>query len=181
MKRVRCPKCDNYIQFDETKYKTGQSLVFICDNCKKQFSIRIGKSKLNAANRREESANEDDGLQEFGNIIVLENGFAYKQVLPLHEGDNLIGRRNKGNDIDIPIESNDPSLDRRHCYIHVKRDKQGKMIYTLRDNDSITGTFYMNELLGPKDRIRLEDGAVVTLGATTFILHEAIHDNKPEI
>ena len=144
MKRVRCPKCDNYIQFDETKYKTGQSLVFICDNCKKQFSIRIGKSKLNAANRREESANEDDGLQEFGNIIVLENGFAYKQVLPLHEGDNLIGRRNKGNDIDIPIESNDPSLDRRHCYIHVKRDKQGKMIYTLRDNDSITGTFYMN-------------------------------------
>lgn len=34
MKRVRCPKCDNYIQFDETKYQEGQSLVFICDNCK---------------------------------------------------------------------------------------------------------------------------------------------------
>ena len=49
MKRVRCPKCDNFIQFDETKYGEGQSLVFICDNCKKQFSIRIGKSKLNAA------------------------------------------------------------------------------------------------------------------------------------
>lgn len=27
MKRVRCPKCDNYIQFDETKYEEGQSLV----------------------------------------------------------------------------------------------------------------------------------------------------------
>ena len=48
MKRVRCPKCDNYIQFDETKYEEGQSLVFVCDNCKKQFSIRIGKTKLNA-------------------------------------------------------------------------------------------------------------------------------------
>lgn len=34
MKRVRCPKCDNYIQFDETKYEEGQSLVFVCDNCK---------------------------------------------------------------------------------------------------------------------------------------------------
>ena len=54
MKRVRCPKCDNFIQFDETKYGEGLSLVFICDNCKKQFSIRIGKSKLNAANRKEE-------------------------------------------------------------------------------------------------------------------------------
>ena len=46
MKRVRCPKCDNYIQFDETKYEEGQSLVFVCDNCKKQFGIRIGKSNL---------------------------------------------------------------------------------------------------------------------------------------
>ena len=54
MKRVRCPKCDNYIQFDETKYEEGQSLVFVCDNCKKQFGIRIGKSKLSAGSRREE-------------------------------------------------------------------------------------------------------------------------------
>mgnify|MGYP001532269216 CR=1 FL=1 len=48
MKRVLCPKCDNYITFDETKYTEGQSLVFVCDHCKKQFSIRIGKSKLKA-------------------------------------------------------------------------------------------------------------------------------------
>lgn len=27
MKRVLCPKCDNYITFDETKYTEGQSLV----------------------------------------------------------------------------------------------------------------------------------------------------------
>ena len=25
MKRVLCPKCDNYITFDETKYTEGQS------------------------------------------------------------------------------------------------------------------------------------------------------------
>lgn len=176
MKRVRCPKCDHYIQFDETKYETGQSLVFICDNCNKQFSIRIGKSRLNAASRREEKVDEREGTKDWGNIVVIENVFAYKQVFPLHEGDNLIGRRNKGNEIDIAIESNDPSLDRRHCYIHVKRDKQGKPVYTLRDNDSVTGTFLMNGLLGPKDHVRIEDGAVVTLGATTFILHEAEQD-----
>ncbi len=173
MKRVRCPKCDNYIQFDETKYEAGQSLVFVCDKCQKQFSIRLGKSKLNAANHREEQVDEKEGTQDFGNIVVIENVFAYKQVFPLHEGDNLIGRRNRGETLDIPIESSDPSLDRRHCYINVKRGKQGRMLYTLRDNDSITGTFLMNELLGPKDRVRIEEGAVVTLGATTFIFHEA--------
>ena len=69
------------------------------------------------------------------------------------EGDNLIGRRSKGTEVDIPIETSDPSMDRRHCIINVKRNKQGEVIYTLRDNDSITGTFLMNEILGNKDRI----------------------------
>lgn len=177
MKRVRCPKCDNYIQFDETKYEEGQSLVFVCDQCKKQFGIRIGKSKLNAANRREEVVNETDGLQDYGNIVVVENVFAFKQVLPLKEGDNVIGRRSKGTEVDIPIESNDPSLDRRHCIIHVKRNKQGEVVYTLRDNDSVTGTFLMNELLGPKNRVRIEGGAIITLGATTLILRSAESDS----
>ncbi len=177
MKRVRCPKCDNYIQFDETKYEEGQSLVFVCDQCKKQFGIRIGKSKLNAANRREEVVDETDGLQDYGNIVVVENVFAFKQVLPLKEGDNVIGRRSKGTEVDIPIESNDPSLDRRHCIIHVKRNKQGEVVYTLRDNDSVTGTFLMNELLGPKNRVRIEGGAIITLGATTLILRSAESDS----
>lgn len=173
MKRVRCPKCDNYIQFDETKYEEGQSLVFVCDQCKKQFGIRIGKSKLNAANRREEIVDETEGIKDYGNIVVVENVFAFKQVLPLKEGDNVIGRRSKGTEVDIPIESNDPSLDRRHCVINVKRNRQGETVYTLRDNDSVTGTFLMNELLGPKDRIRIEGGSIITLGATTLILRSA--------
>lgn len=31
----------------------------------------------------------------------------------------------------------------------------------------------MNEILGPKERVRIEDGAVITLGATTLILRAA--------
>ena len=31
----------------------------------------------------------------------------------------------------------------------------------------------MNEILGPKDQIRIEDGAIITLGATTLILRAA--------
>ena len=82
MKRVRCPKCDNYIQFDETKYTEGQSLVFVCDNCKKQFGIRIGKAKLSAANRKEEVVDETEGTEDWGNVVAIENVFGYKQVLP---------------------------------------------------------------------------------------------------
>lgn len=172
MKRILCPKCDNYITFDETKYTEGQSLVFICEHCKKQFAIRIGKTKLKAT-RKEEVLDENANNTNFGSIVVVENVFGYKQVLPLKEGDNVIGRRNKGTEIDVPIETADPSMDRKHCVINVKRNKQGKLIYTLRDNQSITGTFLMNEILGDKDRVRIEEGTIITLGATTLILRVA--------
>lgn len=167
MKRIMCPKCENYITFDETQYTEGQSLVFVCQHCKKQFGIRIGKTKLKAKerNQTEEEANE------YGSIVVIENVFGYKQVFSLIEGDNIIGRRCTGNKITIPIETSDMSMDRRHCIINVKRDNQGKTVYTLRDNPSLTGTFLQNEILKDKDRIRIENGAIITIGATTFILH----------
>lgn len=178
MKRVRCPKCDHFIQFDETKYAEGQSLVFVCDNCQKQFGIRIGVSKLRALQREENKGqaplpSPEEQQENVGSIVAVENVFGFRQEHPLQLGDNIIGRRNKGDDVHVPIETNDPSMDRHHCVLNVKRGKTGKLVYTLRDNDSITGTFLMNEVLGAKDRVRIEDGAIITLGATTLILHAA--------
>ncbi|MDE6217017.1 FHA domain-containing protein [Bacteroides sp.] len=172
MKRIRCPKCENYLTFDETKYTEGQSLVFVCDQCKKQFSIRLGKTKMRAP-QKEEHPCESEFKEAFGNITVIENIFGFKQVLPLQEGDNIIGRRCVGTIVNVPIETSDMSMDRRHCIINVKRNKQGALIYTLSDAPSLTGTFLNNEILKDKDRIRIEDGAIVTIGATTFILHSA--------
>ena len=156
MKRIRCPKCENYLTFD----------------CKKQFSIRLGKTKMKAP-QKEENPDETEYKEAFGNITVIENVFGFKQVLPLQEGDNKIGRRCVGTVINVPIETSDMSMDRNHCVINVKRNKQGKLVYTLRDAPSLTGTFLNNEILGDKDRVRIEDGAIVTIGATTFILRAA--------
>ena len=61
MKRVRCPKCDNYITFDENKYKEGQSLVFQCPQCGKQFGIRIGVSKLRNTQKEDNPEENADG------------------------------------------------------------------------------------------------------------------------
>lgn len=172
MKRIRCPKCENYLTFNETKYTEGQSLVFVCEHCKKQFSIRLGKTKMKAP-QKDDNPDENEYKEAFGNITVIENVFGFKQVLPLREGDNKIGRRCVGTVVDVPIETSDMSMDRNHCVINVKRNKQGKLVYTLRDAPSLTGTFLNNEILGDKDRIRIEDGAIVTIGATTFILRTA--------
>lgn len=174
MKRVRCPKCDNYIIFDETKYAAGQSLVFQCAECGKQFGIRMGVSKLRDT-QKEENANSDQPVAdtEFGSIVVIENVFHYKQVLPLQMGDNVIGRYQKGNPINTPIETVDPSVDLNHCTLNVSRDKRGELKYILRDNNSNTGTFVDNVEIPPRERRVIEDGTLFTIGATSIILKAA--------
>ena len=136
MKRVRCPKCENFITFDETRYTDGQSLVFQCPDCGKQFA----------------------------------NMFHYKQVIPLRMGDNIIGRHQKGNPINTPFETVDPSVDLNHCTITVSRDKHGALRYTLKDNNSNTGTFVDNVELTPRERRIITDGTLFTIGATSIIL-----------
>jgi len=177
MKRVRCPKCDNYIVFDETKYTDGQSLVFVCEHCKKEFGIRIGKSKLTGIHS-EKTLDEQAYSQDYGSIVVVENKFAFKQVIPLSLGDNEFGRYIKGTNLNKPIETSDPSVDTFHCVIKVEKTKTGELRYILRDAPSETGTFYMNTILRDNDRIRVEDGGIITIGATTLILRAA--GNKDE-
>ncbi|MCD8296165.1 MAG: FHA domain-containing protein [Prevotella sp.] len=173
MKRVRCPKCDGFITFDETNYVDGQSLIFQCPDCGKQFGIRIGKSKLRDT-RKNENLNVNIENNSFGSIIVIENVFHYKQVLPLKFGDNTIGRYIKGSTTTIPIETNDPSIDINHCILNVSKDIKGKLKYTLRDGPSNTGTFVDNEILKNNERRIIYNGALFTIGATSIIL------KKPE-
>lgn len=172
MKRVRCPKCDSYITFDETRYQQGQQLVFVCPQCNKQFGLRIGPGKLHPR-RKDEQPDEQANSKEWGSIVVIENVFHYKQVLPLVYGENVIGRYVRGNDITTPIETVDPSVDTKHCMINVGYDKRGQLQYLLRDAPSETGTFVQTHILKDNEKYPLHDGDVVTIGATTFILRAA--------
>ena len=198
MKKVRCPKCNSYTVFDETRYQPGQRLVFVCSQCNKQFGIKIPQPPpsppLGECLGSERVASLDtppkgaiarwkrsnwgacDGGMEGASDIVVENAFHYRQEIPLEMGDNVFGRYVHGTNINKPIETVDPSVDTRHCIIRVQRRKDGKLEYILRDAPSGTGTFFMNEILRDQDRIRLQDGSVITIGATTLILK--IDDNE---
>jgi len=171
MKRVRCPKCDNFITFDETKYKSGQRLVFQCPQCGKEFGIRIGVSKLRKTQKEENNSSIDENVEsQYGSLHVIENVFHFRQVIPLQMGENVIGRYMKGNPINCPIETVDPSVDMTHCTITVSKDKNGKLQYVLRDGPSYTGTFVDNVILGDRERRVIEGGTLFTIGATSIIL-----------
>jgi hypothetical protein len=153
----------------------GQSLVFVCQHCKKEFGIRIGKSALTGIHE-EKHLDENEYDKDYGSIVVVENPFAFKQVIPLILGDNEFGRYIKGTNINKPIETRDPSIDTFHCVITVKK-VNNKIKYILRDAPSDTGTFYMNTILRNNDRIEIQDGAIITIGATTMILRAATEVN----
>lgn len=172
MKKVRCPKCDNYIIFDETKYKEGQSLVFQCTECGKQFGIRLNTGKA-GENMEKPSDTKEDQEEKIpvGHLVVIENVFGFRQELPVYMGDNVIGRYQKGQNIQCPIESSDPSIDMHHCVLTIQRNKKGQLKYILRDGPSYTGTFVGGELLGDKEKRVIENGTLFTLGATSLILH----------
>ena len=81
MKRVRCPKCDNYIQFDETKYESGQSLVFICDNFK--IAKRIIEDLFDSAQKKVIIEDYIAG-QEFSYYVISDgyNAMPLNSVVP---------------------------------------------------------------------------------------------------
>ena len=134
-----------------------------------EFGIRIGVSKLRA---RQKDENPDEQANEAGcgSLVVIENMFHYKQVLPLRMGDNVIGRYQKGNPANCTFETVDPSVDLNHCTVTVSRDKRGQLRYTLKDNNSNTGTFVDNVELTPRERRVISEGTLFTIGATSIIL-----------
>lgn len=198
MKRVKCPECGTPITFDEKKYSLGKALIFTCPHCAKRFGIRLKKktpannnvntetpenlsefdktivtdtsvnTKANNAVSQNDTAT--DNMPFVGEILVIENVFHYKQILPLHIGDNTIGRYTKGITLDCPIHTDDPSIDITHCCINVSRDKKGNLKYILRDGPSNTGTFVDNTILGDRERRVIDNGTLFTIGATSILL-----------
>ncbi|MBQ8099051.1 MAG: FHA domain-containing protein [Bacteroidaceae bacterium] len=158
MKRIACPKCGNFVTFDEKAYPANRILVFECAACKKQFKVRVNKSQ-------DEEAEE----QAYGYLTVIENNFHQKQILPLRMGPNIVGRYVRGTSANAAIVTTDPSMDTTHCIIDVKRNKKGKLMFVLRDAPSGTGTFYQDEILRDSDRINMDNDAIITIGATSML------------
>ena len=161
MKRIRCPKCDQTILFDETQYEAGRILVFECAECHKQFKIRLPRSK----NNQDLPKNLPVGY-----LTILENAFQFKQVLPIILGENIIGRSVKGTKANLAFRTVDPSIDTTHCIITAEKEKDGSTLFLLQDATSNTGTFLQNQLLQPREQAIIKEGDIINIGAATMIL-----------
>ena len=82
MKKIRCPKCDDFVLFDEASVSVGSVAVFHCEHCGHSFRVRF-KAKEKA----------DENAPDYGSLIILENMFCHRQEFPLHLGDNVAERK----------------------------------------------------------------------------------------
>ncbi len=173
MKHLRCPQCQHIMSFDDTTCEPSKVLVLKCPLCGKKFGVRI-KAKADVPqdvqDNQETIVGEPKKSNDCGQIVVIENNYCYRQVFPLHMGDNLIGRQKENYVVDCPIESGDLNIDYRHCVISVSRKKNGKLQYVLRDKPSNKGTFVDGLRLDPKEKRVIEDGTVFSIGLTSVML-----------
>lgn len=165
MKRIRCPKCDEPILFDDALYVPGRTLVFECPCCNKQFKIRLPSPKTEAQATETEAA-------VLGYFVVIENAFHYRQIIPLRLGRNTIGRQVPGTNANAAFKTVDPSVDTTHCHVQVQQKAGGAVRFILRDGPSGTGTFVLDHIVGARETVYLHEGDIVTIGATTLIMHE---------
>ena len=161
------------ISFDDATCEPGQVVVLNCPSCGKKFGVRV-KARAQAPqvgqDDKETPVSEAVKTGDCGQIVVIENNYCYRQVFPLHMGDNLIGRQKENYVVDCPIESGDLNIDYRHCVIRVSRKKNGQLQYVLRDKPSNKGTFVDGARLDSKERRVIEDGTVFTIGLTSVML-----------
>lgn len=168
MKRVKCPQCGNYITFDENEFHAGQKILFVCEDCGRKFGLRMGLSKLkdNPTDVEEETR---AGNAPYGRIVAIENKYSFRQEIPLQLGDNVIGRKMRGNPVNCPIDTGDLTMDLSHCVISVGRNKGG-LRFVLRDGPSNHGTFVNGERMSPQERRNIEPGTMINIGATSIML-----------
>lgn len=167
---ILCPYCKKRIDYVAMRSHIARDghIEMPCPGCKRTLGFRLRpKEEKNPVNGN--TSEVQPKRETIARLYVVENVFAYAADFPLYEGLNRVGRYNdKHSALEVPIRTNDPSMDRTHCLIEVSHTAEGLEVVVM-DNDSMTGTFVSARELAPGERYVLQDGDVLTLGATSLI------------
>lgn len=174
-KYIICPYCKKRIEFELIRVSMDKNrhVSMPCPGCKRRLAFTLQDERTKEVRQTtKQTARGDQELQPLAILHVVENVFGFAADFPLYAGLNRVGRYNdKHTDLEVAIRSADPSLDRNHTLITVEETSEG-VVSIIMDDDSMTGTFLNARELTPGEKHRLEDGDVITLGATSLIYSE---------
>lgn len=175
--KIICPYCGGRIGVDVSHLDSEHEERIICELCHKPIAVFRHQAQALLHTDRAVKAVSLEGMQFTDEDIYLEfleNEFAPSQLLTVPEGKSILGRFNPRSSADLQVMTTDPSMDRNHSVLMLN----SKGWLTIMDNDSMTGTFVNGLELDPGERRRLTNGDVLTLGATSTIVHLPEEDEE---
>lgn len=174
---VHCPYCNVQTQVEVPPPDAEKSIRSICTSCHHPIAVYSSQARaLHHTDRtvRAIAVEPWDFSDEPFYIEFVENQFAHPQRLRIPHGTSRTGRYNAHSATELQVFTNDPSLDRTHLRLWLKDD--GTLL--AQDAESSTGTYLNSTLLAPRVWARLTDGDVLTMGATTAIIHMPEEDDS---
>ena len=155
-KHVKCPKCSQKL---EVTNKNQESVLLVrCPQCNAKMRVKFDTGETVLADAEDRS--EIIGLLKYG-----------EKYCPLHEGVNILGRKVKQSQADVPIETDDLTMSRKHATIEIVRLKSNKIkavLGDLRDREKAVVKPIIHEgiPLDADDRVVICFGDTIQLGET---------------
>lgn len=164
--RIKCPICGAILEVVDNPANYEKNVV--CPNCKsknkwKEFKRVVYKPA--APTPEEDSTHIELKTKDaIGYLLELSSSRQYS----LKEGKNLIGRRTykSQSPADIPIETTDMGMSRRHMYIDVMRGRDGYYHAYAYNANNQNDTLINGVRLEDDDKIGLKHGDIITLCET---------------
>lgn len=173
----KCNSCNKAYKTKVLDHYKGKHITLTCPNCKNKsiifIPVSVQKEKISQESNSQKK--NDQGVKIFqinARILVNNTLGSKKQSFLIKFGENIVGRKTKGNTIDIPIETNDRFMGRKHCIIVARERNDSKSLYyTLKELDAKNKIILNGRLVESDEEILLAKGDELILG-TTKILFE---------
>ena len=161
---IHCPHCQVGLKIDEQKIPAHLE-TFNCPKCKQPIPIKLVQASAPAKIDSAETQLLQSGCKQTGRLEVEVNPDTPAQVICLHEGDQLIGRRSCQADHSefIGINTSDRSMSRTHLRIQVQKDAKNGYKHYLSDNNSKNNTLYNGNYLEKEEVGVLNDGDEIVI------------------
>ena len=120
---IHCPHCQVGLKIDEQKIPAHLE-AFNCPKCKQPIPVKLVNASLSTTSASAETQVLQATCSQMGRLEVESNPDTLPQMLLLHEGEQLIGRRSGqvDNAEFTGINTNDRSMSRAHLRIQVQKD-----------------------------------------------------------
>lgn len=163
--RIKCPFCGAILETADNPANYEKNIV--CPNCKtknkfkdfKRIAIKKAPSPEDDVTQIEHKTKD-----AIGYLLDVNSSRRYL----LKEGRNLIGRRTykTPSPADIPVETADMGMSRRHMYIDVMKGRDGYYHAYACNAANKNETYINDKRLEDDDKIGLKHGDIITLCET---------------